>query len=253
MTVKTLRHYHNKGVLIPSYVNKDNGYRFYSEMDLERAKIIAVLKELKFSLSEIEAFLKDMNDDADVINALKEKKAKLDSEIKSLKTASSAMRLIIQKESEARKVTDSTSKIEIKVVPEQLVVAFKWEGPYSDTGKAMGKIYRAGGRQSAGPALNLCYDGEYRDIASMESCLPIKKTVKTNLACRVLPQQKCVSLVHKGPYENLGTSYKALFDYMAESGLTMSLPTREVYIKGPGMIFKGNPDNYLTELLIPFE
>ncbi|MBI4580800.1 MAG: hypothetical protein HY718_13920 [Planctomycetes bacterium] len=31
------------------------------------------------------------------------------------------------------------------------------------------------------------------------------------------------------------------------------MPTREVYIKGPGMIFNGNPRNYLTEIQIPVE
>ena len=28
------------------------------------------------------------------------------------------------------------------------------------------------------------------------------------------------------------------------------LPSREVYIKGPGMIFRGNPKKYLTEIQI---
>jgi hypothetical protein len=31
------------------------------------------------------------------------------------------------------------------------------------------------------------------------------------------------------------------------------LPTREVYVKGPGLIFKGNPKNYLTEIQLPFK
>ena len=31
------------------------------------------------------------------------------------------------------------------------------------------------------------------------------------------------------------------------------MPSREVYVKGPGMIFKGNPKNYLTEIQIMFE
>jgi hypothetical protein len=30
-------------------------------------------------------------------------------------------------------------------------------------------------------------------------------------------------------------------------------PTREIYLKGPGMIFKGNPENYLTEIQIMIE
>ena len=28
------------------------------------------------------------------------------------------------------------------------------------------------------------------------------------------------------------------------------LPSREIYLKGPGMIFRGNPKNYLTEIQI---
>lgn len=35
--------------------------------------------------------------------------------------------------------------------------------------------------------------------------------------------------------------------------LNLTLPTREVYVKGPGMIFKGNPKNYLTEIQLPFK
>jgi hypothetical protein len=30
-------------------------------------------------------------------------------------------------------------------------------------------------------------------------------------------------------------------------------PPREVYVKGPGMIFKGNPKNYLTEIQLSFK
>jgi hypothetical protein len=28
---------------------------------------------------------------------------------------------------------------------------------------------------------------------------------------------------------------------------------REVYVKGPGLIFKGNPKDYLTEIRLPFK
>jgi effector-binding domain-containing protein len=251
MTVKTLRHYHKKGILIPSFVDDDTGYRYYSSKDIDRASVISILKTFQFSLKDIETFLLDMNEDADVIEALKDKKAQIDADIKSLKNVTCAIDSIIYKEQEASTMTNTTTNIEIKVIPEQLVVSTRWQGAYSDTGKAMGKIYRAGGRQSAGPALNLYYDGEHKDIADIESCLPVKKQLKSKLDCRVLPQQQCVCLIHKGPYETLGASYKALFDYMKKNGLTMALPTREIYVKGPGMIFKGNSEKYLTELLIP--
>ena len=37
---------------------------------------------------------------------------------------------------------------------------------------------------------------------------------------------------------------------MKDKGYRILMPTREVYVKGPGMIFKGNPKNYLTEIQI---
>lgn len=48
------------------------------------------------------------------------------------------------------------------------------------------------------------------------------------------------------------------FDFVFDSPLVtrktqgheIACPTREVYIKGPGMIFKGNPKRYLTEIQI---
>ena len=42
-----------------------------------------------------------------------------------------------------------------------------------------------------------------------------------------------------------------ILDEVERRRLKTSLPTREVYLKGPGMIFKGNPKNYLTEIQLP--
>ena len=68
-----------------------------------------------------------------------------------------------------------------------------------------------------------------------------------------LPGGRCVSLIHKGPYVSIRESYKAVFSYINEKGYKTKLPTREVYLKGPGMIFKGNPKNYLTEIQVLIE
>ena len=59
-----------------------------------------------------------------------------------------------------------------------------------------------------------------------------------------------MSLLHSGPYEELGRSYEKAFAYIHDHGYEIELPTREVYIKGPGMIFKGNPAKYLTEIQV---
>ena len=38
-----------------------------------------------------------------------------------------------------------------------------------------------------------------------------------------------------------------------ENELSLKPPFREVFIKGPGMIFKGNPEKYITEIIFPIE
>ncbi len=54
--------------------------------------------------------------------------------------------------------------------------------------------------------------------------------------------------MHHGPYDQLSSSYERILKYAEEHGHAIRRPTREVYHKGPGMIFKGNPKKYLTEI-----
>ena len=82
--------------------------------------------------------------------------------------------------------------------------------------------------------------------------MPVRQGKRLDgVSLRELPRARCVSLLHKGPYDELGRSYAKLLKYVKERGYSIEMPTREVYIKGPGMIFKGNPRNYLTEIQFP--
>lgn len=68
--VRTLRCYAEYGVLVPSETDKYTGYKYYSDANVEEAKLIKLLKSLDFSLDEII----DCRDD---INLLKLKYQKL--------------------------------------------------------------------------------------------------------------------------------------------------------------------------------
>ena len=56
VTVRTLHHYDEIGLLVPSE-RRPNGYRLYSRDDLERLQQILVLRELEFGLDAIRALL----------------------------------------------------------------------------------------------------------------------------------------------------------------------------------------------------
>ena len=66
LSIKTLRHYHERGILEPVYVSSDSGYRYYDERSVERARIIKELRALDFSLKEIKELLATCEEDADL-------------------------------------------------------------------------------------------------------------------------------------------------------------------------------------------
>ena len=78
--------------------------------------------------------------------------------------------------------------------------------------------WRKLGRHLAGKPFNLYYEGEYReDDADMEPCFPIRKAVEVEgVSVRELPGGRCVSLLHKGPYDELGRSYEKILAYIRE-------------------------------------
>jgi DNA-binding transcriptional MerR regulator len=55
-TVRTVRHYEEAGLLVPSEVS-DGGHRRYTEDDLERLRLIVDLREVGLSLCEIKSIL----------------------------------------------------------------------------------------------------------------------------------------------------------------------------------------------------
>ncbi len=57
LSIGTLRHYHEHGVLAPARIDPATGYRFYASAQLDDARLIARLRELNLGLPEIGAIL----------------------------------------------------------------------------------------------------------------------------------------------------------------------------------------------------
>ena len=162
----------------------------------------------------------------------------------------------LDRDSEARRVMAKTScEIEEKVVEPTRVAGIRMKGRYADCGQAFARIGKAFGGRICGKPLLLHYDTEYReDDADFEPCMPVRsgKAVK-DITVRELPGGRSVTLVHQGPYDELGRSYARILEYIRGRGYQIVVPTREIYLKGPGMIFRGNPKNYLTEIQMLIE
>jgi effector-binding domain-containing protein len=150
-------------------------------------------------------------------------------------------------------MTQSAFQINEGSADPQLIAGIRMKGRYSDCGAGFGKIGKAFGRYICGKPLLLHYDSEYRETdADFEACMPVRGGKSTaEIAVRELPGGRYVSLLHLGPYQELGRSYAKVLEYIREKGYEVVMPTREIYHKGPGMIFKGNPKKYVTEIQVP--
>jgi DNA-binding transcriptional MerR regulator/effector-binding domain-containing protein len=253
LTIKTIRLYHEKELLIPKWVDETTGYRYFDDRNIEQARAIAYLRELMFPLGEIKEILDHFDEDSDILTFLEKQKQTIRLRMDQLSKAALTLEDIIRKEKEAKRMfEESTFSVGERDLESLDVAGLRWKGRYGDVGKIFGKLSRQAGRHIRGNPMNLYYDGEFKeDGADIETCYPVENMKQIgDLVLHKLPAGKCVYLIHKGPYDQLSRSYARIMDYIQKKNYQTLLPIREIYLKGPGMIFRGNPKNYLTEIQI---
>ena len=257
LTVKSLRFYHEEGLLAPAAVDPRTGYRYYDAGQIETARAIAYLRGMEFPLAEIREMLRreddedDDDDDERVLEAMRRHQAEIERRMRALRKVARSLDQYIAQERQAADMSKTSYEVAEKQLEPLLIAAVRMRGRYSDCGKGCGRIGRSLGRYLCGKAMMLHHDGEYKeDDADFEAAMPVRrpKSVPDGIDVRQLPGGRCVALLHKGPYDQLGRSYAKVLQYVKDRGYQVEMPTREVYVKGPGMIFKGNPKNYLTEI-----
>jgi DNA-binding transcriptional MerR regulator/effector-binding domain-containing protein len=256
LTVKTLRFYHEQGLLVPTSVDDETGYRYYDHAKIETGRAITHLRSLDLCLDEIGAILRSAGDDADLREVMERQKALLETKIQRYREIVRSLNQFLADEEKARTLMSQSSfQIVEKTTDPILVAGIRMKGRYTDCGPVFARIGRSLGRYISGKPLMLHYDSEYRDEdADFEPCMPVRACQPVDgISIRQLPGGRCVSLLHKGPYDQLGQSYAKVLAYVRANGYDVRVPTREIYHKGPGMIFRGNPKNYLTEIQIPVE
>lgn len=250
LTVKALRHYHEEGLLAPFEIDSLTSYRYYNIDQIGQAKKIKLLRDCNFSIKEVKEIINHSEDLEDLPFYLDEKITSILKDVKKVKVIK--MKLLDQLNENRGEIMRSYQVIK-KKTEKQLVISTKYVGKYEDCGKYMGILYKTAKQHSTGVPINLYYDSEYKVNASIEVCVPVKKEIKVkkDILLKELPSVDGISTIHIGPYDKVGNAYQALSDYAKSEGFDLGLPLRETYLKGPGMLFKGNPNKYQTEVFIP--
>ena len=101
VSIKTLHHYDKIGLLVP--VKSENGYRTYSQEDLERLQVILYYKYLGFSLDQIAELLAE--EKSNLLPHLTKQLDYLTQERKRLDTLISTLQKTIQEQKGERQMT----------------------------------------------------------------------------------------------------------------------------------------------------
>lgn len=250
LSPKTLRHYHEKGLLVPAQTDPENGYRLYSDTDVERARVIRALKELRLPLASIAQILEHHREDSELVHFLSEHRQMIRSELLQLQSIErdiDAMLAVARGWDSALESTHKVQEIELEPI---LYAGQRRQGSFEEIRLCFKAVGRAAGFRINGPATGLFYDEAYmEDGADFEGGFPLRRAIDSeSVQCREIPGGRALSLLHVGPYDTICASYSRLMKRVTQLGMTAALPSREVYHKGPGLLFRGNPQRYRTEI-----
>ena len=250
LTVKTLRFYHELGILVPVRIDDMTGYRYYDERSFERAEAVIMLKDLGFSLPEIGKILSQCTDEEDLQCFIRGKLREIRDKVESLKQLES--RLLQYEERLKNTPPEDIGTVEETILSFPHLACVSFRGRYEDIGSYFRLLYKKTGRYATGQPYGFFYDLEYREEdASLEAVMELRQEVRIDgIAYRTMENLKAVKTLYRGPYGSQGSSYMRLFAYCREKGYSPIPPVIEHYIKGPGVIFRGNPQRYLTECML---
>ena len=249
LTVKSLRYYHDMEILIPEKIDSINGYRYYGEKAFLRADQISILKSLGFTINEIRTILEQCNSDEELSLFIENKINAVDKQIKDLQGLKKKLKYY---NSVNETTEDSYSDIIEGQWGEFWYCSIRFTGEYAEIGNQYKTLYKNCGSKVNGKPMALYYDMEHEENnADIEALLPVTGELKVkDISCRYMAGKSSVSLIHKGPYGSQGPSYLKLFNYCKQRGYSIDTPIIEKYVRGPGFLFRGNEDKYLTELRV---
>jgi len=258
LSLKALRIYDKKGILVPAGKDRITGYRSYDVSQIGTAVTIRTLSLLGFGLDDITQIIraKEEGDQEMIRRIITTRQVQVREEMARLHQV---YEILLYQEKTLELLPMSYTEPVIKEISPIRVMSIRETGEYEETiGRlicdlcAIGQAGSQSGLRIVGPPMTIYHDGEYKEKdADMEVALPILGRVTTSderIRVSVLNGGRFLSLIYKGPYIGIHEGWSRIYAYAAEKGLTMSIPGREQYLNDPA----GVPEHELmTEILLP--
>jgi DNA-binding transcriptional MerR regulator len=258
LSVVTLRHYDDIGLLKPVAVDASSGYRYYSVSQLPRLNRILALKDLGFSLEQIEQVLNDDLTLDQLRGMLKMKQAEVEQHL-----AEEQGRLSrIEARLKQIELEDAMPNYDVllKTVPPVLIASRKITIPANNQVPAyLPKAFRevlayvkVQGARVSSPDFAIWHQPAevlVNEIAEAAVAVDRPLPATDRVAVYELPQTLVASVVHRGALEGFTQAHKALLGWIEANGYQTTGTYREVYVA----FNHQNMAESITEIQYPVE
>jgi DNA-binding transcriptional MerR regulator len=253
VSVRMLRHYDAIGLLRPASVDPGTGYRLYAAGQLADLNRVIALKDLGFTLNQVQAILAESVSAAELRGMLRLRRAEIQSQIESERAR------LARVEARLMTIEDEGSTGADGVVRKQLPAIRVAEL----TGTASGfepaaitpviqPLYRdlwqrlaSTGLSAAGPGLAYYEDAPSGDGIIVHATVPVQADGPgTGFAIVDLPAvDSAATMIHHGPMDDVLVTGQALARWIDANGYRSAGYLREVTLE-----WSPDPEHWVTEL-----
>ena len=256
-TVKTLRLYEQKGLLMPDEVDEWTGYRHYSLTQMQRLSAIRSLQDMGFTLAEI----KEIFDGESAIPTVGQLEQKITDCERQLHLLQGRQRMLLAMRN-SRKNFNTMEKFTIQTLPSIIVASHREVIPnYAAIGPMCTEVigpemHRLGCKcPPPGYCFTVEHNKEYTptDI-DIEYCEQVEEMGRDSAVIQFkrLPEvPMAICMAHRGPYERFYESFTELFRYIEEQGYRVVGLHRAVYVDG--IWNQSDPEKWLSIIQVPVE
>ena len=252
VTTKTLRLYDRRGIFTPAWVDPDTRYRYYSPAQLPELRRILALTGLGVPLAEVAGLVVD---GADLRAVLERRRATLEAERDRVSQRLAELEIRVA-------MVDEGPDVVVRRIPEERVALIETD---ISLGDSIGPLFYevesivrdAGGRSPQPPGVVVERSGER---ARVRVYVPVRRAVQQGrVVTATLPAVMAATVVHRGPYEGMAETRRALEAWVEAAGHRAIGPERIVYLQFgaepelevPGGYLVGSSRDFVTELQIP--
>lgn len=255
ITVKTLRHYEEIGLLKPNEVDEWTGYRYYDVSQFHKISTILYLKKLRFSLSEIRDLF-DEGIETPTTEMLQAKMEECRNEQMQLQQQYEELTYLKKHLQKVKKM----EKIFVKTLPAVTVASYRkviknYDELFNLCPNVIGpEMQRCG---CTCDNIQYCYtlelDNEHKECnIEIEYCEAVDNafTESETLKCKKVAEVKiAVCINHMGGYDKFQQTMTILMEHIEQNGYKIADSPRFCYIDG--IWNKENKEEWLTEIQVP--